>query len=421
MKSLAGKRLLIISSDANDLEIVSAAKEMGVYVVCCDRYADWDISPAKKVADAAWDVDYNDVETIKSLCEKEKIDGVIAGYGEDRVQAACRISNAIGRPFYATEEQINITRNKRLFKEVCSQYGVRVPKEYCTTVPMTQEEIDAIHYPVIVKPSDNGGRKGITICQSESQLKEAIDLAVAFSKDGKIVVEEYLSGVEMSSVYTMKDGEISLSCVSDKYSAGEGYKAALCGFVMTPSRFYDEYVREIDPGIKNMLRAIGAKNGMAYFQHLATPTGIVPFEMGFRLNGNNDYKVIRKYNDIDYMKMLISYSLTGDMGDSLEKDNPKFKELYCTYVVQLNAGKIAKMDYSAIEKRENIDDIFIWKKEGDIVIESSTNTHKCGMIKFTAKTVAEVYETVQDIQKNLLIIDEAGNSMLMNRYEGDWL
>lgn len=422
MKDVQGKRLLIVSSDANDLEIVNAAREMGVYVVCCDRYENWDVSPAKKAADAAWNVDYTDIETVKALCEKEKIDGVLAGYGEDRVYAACKISNAIGTPFYATEEQIDITRNKRLFKETCARYGVRVPKEYCFSLPMSAEDMAAIEYPVIVKPSDNGGRKGITICYDEAQLKEAIELAIAFSKDGNIVVEEYLSGIEMSSVYTMKDGEISLSCVNDKYSAGsEGYQAALCGFVVTPSRFYEQYVREIDPGIKHMLRSIGAKNGMAYFQHIATPKGIVPFEMGYRINGNNDFKVIRKYNGIDYMKMLISHSVSGDMGDSLEKDNPLFGEYACTYVVQLNAGKISKVDYSGIEKRENIDDIFIWKNAGDTVIESSTNTHKCGMIKFHAQTVEEIYETVNAIHEKVLILDENGDSMLMNRFEGDWL
>ena len=54
-------------------------------------------------------------------------------------------------------------------------------------------------------------------------------------------------------------------------------------------------------------------------------------------------------------------------------------------------------------------------------MEFSTNTHKCGMIKFHAKTVEEIYETVRDIHEKVLILDEQGSSMLMNRFEGDWL
>ena len=129
MKQLTGKKLLVITSDSNDLVFVQAAKELGAYVVCCDRYADWEISPAKKMADEAWDIDYSKVDEIAAKCREVGIDGVIAGYGEDRVTAACRIANAIGTPFYATEEQINITRNKRLFKDLCIKHNVPVPAD----------------------------------------------------------------------------------------------------------------------------------------------------------------------------------------------------------------------------------------------------------------------------------------------------
>ena len=91
--------------------------------------------------------------------------------------AACKISEAIGSPFYATEEQIGLTRNKRLFKKLCSQYGIMTPYEYCYSLPMTPREKAAIKYPVIVKPSDSGGRKGISIIEYESQLDMAVEAA----------------------------------------------------------------------------------------------------------------------------------------------------------------------------------------------------------------------------------------------------
>ena len=139
-------------------------------MICCDRYSDWKISPAKEAADAAWNIDYTDTESVVEMCRREGVNGVIAGYGEDRVMAACRISNAIGAPFYATEEQINITRNKRHFKKLCNQYGVLTPAEYCYELPMSEEDLRKIHYPVIVKPSDNGGRKGFLSVKMKCSL-----------------------------------------------------------------------------------------------------------------------------------------------------------------------------------------------------------------------------------------------------------
>ena len=417
MKTLKGKRLLVISSDSSDIEFVKAAKELDMEVVCCDRYEDWNISPAKLISDDAWNMDYTDTEAVAKKCREENIDGVIAGYGEDRVLAACRVSNAIGTPFYATEEQINITRDKRLFKKICNECGVNTPREYSLGIPMDREDLDKVKYPVIVKPSDNGGRKGISVCLNEAQLTKAVKDAADYSKTGEVVVEEYLTGVELSAIYTISNGEASFSCLNDKYISQENENSSLCDFVITPSRFYDEYLRTVDAGIKKLLKHIGAKNGVANFQLIAAPDGIKAFEMGYRVNGNNDFKVIRKYNDIDFMKMLITYVTTGDMGDSLSKDNPLFKEYYCTLTLLLKAGKIAKTDYSKLKELDNIDDISVWKKPGDTIYNTGTNAQKAGMIKFSAKNMDEVKRTVQFIHENLIVEDENGNSMKMKLFD----
>jgi len=422
MKNLKEKRLLVISSDGSDIEFVNAAKEMGVYVVCCDRYSDWNISPAKQLADDAWNMDYSDTEAVAEKCREAGIDGVIAGYGEDRVTAACRISEAIGAPFYATEAQINFTRNKRLFKEACARHGVPVPKEFCTKLPLSDEDRARIEYPVIVKPSDNGGRKGISVCHTADELDASIKYAEENSKNGEVVIEEFLTGIELAAIYTMVDGEISLSCVNDKYVSQDGSGVAkLCDFVITPSTYFDRFLKEVDPGIKALLKEIGAENGVANFQLIANKDKISAFEMGYRVNGNNDFKVIRKYNDIDFLKMLISYSVSGEMGDDLSKDNPRFCEYYCTYVVHLKEGTIGKIDYSALIGHPAIDDISIWRKSGDSILPTGTNAHKSGMIKFSAKTLEDVESIVREIQKKLIIEDTEGNPMALTKFSPERL
>ncbi len=418
MKTLRDKKLLVVSSDSSDLEFIKAAKEMGVYVVCCDRYTDWNKSPSKFFADDAWDLDYSKTEAVVEKCLSEKIDGVIAGYGEDRVLAACRISKAIGSPFYATEEQIQFTRNKKLFKKECVRCGLKVPQDFCVSIPMSEEELTAVKYPVIVKPADNGGRKGISVCNSKTELLEAIRIAEEYSLTGEVVVEEYLIGSELCAVYTISDGNISLSCLNDKYVSQDGSEMAqLCDFVVTPSKYYEKYLKEVDASVKTLLRRIGAKNGVANFQFIAAADGITAFEMGYRINGNNDYKVAEKYNNINFMKMLISYSLTGDMGDSIEKDNAAFSEYYCTYVVHLKPGTVGTVNYGKLYEHKKMEDISIWRKEGDTVLSTGTNAHKSGMIKFTASDYQEILDTIDFIRSNLVIKDEDGQDMCMYRLD----
>lgn len=416
MNNLEGKRLLIVSSDGSDRALLKAARELGLYVICCDKY-DATRSPTKAMADEAWDIDYSQTELVAEKCREVGVDGVIAAYAENRVDAACRISKAIGKPFYATEEQLDLTRNKILFKELCEKYSIPTPYHYKLSIPLVDEQIDAIHFPVIVKPSDSGGRKGITVCYNKEQLVSAVDLALAESIYKDVVVEQFLVGTEMSAVYTIMDGKASLSCLNDKYiSEDQDSKGFLCTFVITPSKFLKKYYEKVDHKVKDMLKAIGAENGVATFQMMACKEGIYIFEMGYRINGNNDFTIIEKENGLNYCHMLMSYSLTGSMGDDLEKDNPFFKHYHGTFVVLLHAGKITKLDYEELKCINGIEDIYFTKQLGDVVSDRATNVHKSGMIKFSADTLDEVKRLVHYIQIHLHIEDENGNSMLFEEF-----
>lgn len=422
MDRVKGKRLLVISSDSSDIAFVKAAKEMGVYVVCCDRYCDWEISPAKKIADDAWNIDYTDTEQVVQKCREEHIDGVIAGYGEDRVAAASRISQKLGTSFYATEEMINITRNKRKFKELCKKYNIPVPLDFCSSLPVTHAQREKIKYPVIVKPSDNGGRKGISVCTDETQLDAAVYLAARQSKYNEIIIEEYLRGVELCAVYTICDGKASLSCLNDKYiSQEQGGTSRLCDAVITPSGYYELYQETIDAGVKALLKDIGAKNGVANFQLIFSNGCIKAFEMGYRINGNDDFKVIRKYNHIDFMKMLISHSLTGTMGDDINKDNPIFPQYNCTLCMHVHEGTIGKLEYNSLQGKPGIDDICILKSPGSVIKESGTNAHKALMVKMSAKTLSEITDLIHFTQNNIRIEDTAGRNMLFKQFDANRL
>lgn len=421
-KSLSGKKLLIISSDGNDIPLVEAGKSLGAYVICCDKYTDYKVSPAKAIADEAWDMDYSETAAVADKCRECGVDGLISGYGEDRVYAASKISEAIGRPFYATPEQINLTRNKVLFKQLCRQHGILTPNDYQITFPVTDDQLKSIRFPVIVKPSDNGGRKGISICQNREELRSAAELALEQSNSKEIVVEDFLTGVEMSAIYTVADGLISLSCLNDKYASEDREcEGMLCSFVCTPSRFLDLYRDTVDGKIKALLKAIGVDNGVATFQMMEAGGLIFVFEMGLRINGNNDFTIIEKEHGLNYCKMLIHYSMTGSMGQSLKNDNPYFHKYYGTFVVLLRSGRIRKIDCSELKEKEEIYDILFTKSEGDYVLNIASNVHKSGLIKFSVNTMEEVKEMIHFIQTHLHIEDENGNDMLFSEFDSSRL
>ena len=414
--NLKDKKLLIISSDSKDKGFVENAHDLGVYVIACDRYSDHNISPSKKIADEAWDIDYNNFEEIAKKAKDAGVNGLIAGYGEDRVAAAAKISEILGTPFYATSKQIEFTRDKNAFKNACIKHGIKIPKSFDVNSEKTE-----IKFPVIIKPSDNGGRKGITICNRPEDFHDAIKYAKENSKNGEVVIEEYIKGIELMAVYTLKDGEYSLSCLNDKYLSEDPDGPTLCDVAMGPSRFLDKFMKEVDPAIKLLLKSINAKNGVANFQFIANEDGIFAFEMGYRVNGNDDWKTIERYNGINNIKMIINFSLTGNMGDDLKKDNPYFPEYATTLCGYIKAGTIGEIEKDGLKNIPNIYDIFFTKQVGSKIPEGHTNAKKTFLIKFTAKSLEQVSETIKKIQDNIKITDVNGNDMLLKKFDTDRL
>ena len=96
-ENLKGKKLLVIGSEEADLNIVKTAQSLGVYVIAVDGKEKSPTTVAKNVANESWDIDYFETEKICSKCLEKGIDGVITGYSEFRVLAACRIANKLGK------------------------------------------------------------------------------------------------------------------------------------------------------------------------------------------------------------------------------------------------------------------------------------------------------------------------------------
>ena len=109
----------------------------------------------------------------KKLAKKIKVDGVIAGYSEFRVENMIKLTKRLELPCYITEEQLEITRDKIKFKDCCRKYGVPVVKEYKTI-----EEVN--EYPVIVKPTDRAGSIGISIANNYDELLKAYKYDLGF-------------------------------------------------------------------------------------------------------------------------------------------------------------------------------------------------------------------------------------------------
>lgn len=422
-QDLRGKRLLILGCSQDECQIVEAAREMGVYTITTDNHENWDDAPAKKLADEAWNISWADIPALKEKALERKVDGVIAGYSEFRTNCAIKLSRELGTHFYIEdEEQLAVTRDKLLFKSVCRQNNVPVARDFYVTAEMKQEDLDAIEYPVIVKPTDNAGSRGITFCNSADTIVDSLEYALSFSESKRVVVEEVLQGHEVVAYYTIAGGEAAFSSIFDKYARieREGFNALMDAYVY-PSNRLDQYLQEHDENVKALVRKIGLKNGVISLQGFAQPDGsIVFFELGFRLGGTSAFHYTEHFNGVSHMRMLISHSLTGNMHpEELCKEDPSFGGNYgCTFTLLSKDGTIgSQTGEEEVAAMPNVLHTCFYHKLGTTIKNNGSQFSKTFRAYIVGADLDEIRATIRKIQSTVKVLNTEGENMLYDEFD----
>ena len=236
-------RILILGGAALHCGVVETARKMGVetYVTDCLSVED---SPAKQIADHAWDLDIREYDRIIDRCRKEGIDGVLNVYIDPCQIPYQKICEKLGLPCFATSEQYSIFSDKKQFLKTCSENGVDIIEQYQESDFLSDNS--DIRYPVYVKPSDSRGSRGQAVCTSRAEVKTAIDAAKKESGNGEVVIERFMEGFQdIQLTYYVIDGEPHLACIAPWEATGDMYRESLApGGIPCPS-----FNREIINGV----------------------------------------------------------------------------------------------------------------------------------------------------------------------------
>ena len=160
---LKGKRLLVLGGTRISCEIIRKAMQMGLTVGVADYYPR-EQSPGKLIADEDYEVSTLDVDAVAALIKKQRFDGVLTGFSDMLLPYYAEICRKAGLPSYGTKEQFELFTNKERYKALCRKYGVPTVEEYRVD-PETVDDSE-IRYPVLVKPADGSGSRGIMVCHN---------------------------------------------------------------------------------------------------------------------------------------------------------------------------------------------------------------------------------------------------------------
>lgn len=343
------KKLAVIGANYLQIPLVKKAKDMGIEVHC---FAWEDGAVCKEIADYFYPISILEKKEVLKVCQKVKIDAITTIASDVAVLTVNYVAGKLG--LISNDEKYSlITTNKYLMRQCFSEYIVPSPK-FCLSDGKLPKEAESFKYPLIVKPTDRSGSRGVEKVYSEKELQAAINRACDVSFQKKAIIEEFVGGREISVESISFKGEHFILQITDKVTTEEPFFVELEHH--QPSSLPKEIKERVCVIVLNALNALHIEYGASHSELKITDDGdIRVIEIGARMGGDFiGSDLVRLSTGYDFVKGVIEVAF-GHF-EKPKKTLDKFSGVYflCKEAEYIKSYIENKEKYLAVEASEII-------------------------------------------------------------------
>ena len=385
------KTIMVIGGGLLQTPVITTAKKMGYQVIVTDYNPD---AIGMKDADIPIIMSTRDIQGSVRVAKRQNeitpISGVLT-VGTDASMTVAAVANALNLPgikFDDAEAATNKLKMRMRFKEHNIPSPAFLP---VWTLSDAKKGCKILGYPVVMKPSDNMGARGVMRIDNANQVGDAFKFAKSASPSGELIIEQFMEGPELSIDAIIFNEEITITGVADRIIE---YPP---NFVETghtmPSHLKLDMLEDACDVMRRGVKALGLTTGAAKGDIKVTKSGAMIGEIAARLSGGFMSAYTYPLScGVDLMKAMIEVSLGQEPGN-LE---PLFNRVAIERAVICKPGIVKKI--SGLEealKVPGIEEIFLNIKEGDTVVKPTSNVEKSGNIIATGDTLKDAEAAVK--------------------------
>ena len=386
------KKLMLLGGLRYLLPVIKAAHEQGYYVITADYLPN---NIAHQYADEYCNVSIVDKEAVLKEAERMQIDGIMSFACDPGVIAASYVQNKLGLPSFGPFESVEILQNKDRFRSFLQKNGFNVPlAKGFDSIEAAMEEIYWYPWPVIVKPTDAAGSKGVTRVDKAEDLRPALEYAMAHSISGHIIVEEFIEkqGCSSDTDSMSVDGKLVFtSYCAQRFdlNATNPYTPAAYSW---PSTFTKEQEDYLTSEIQRLITLLGLKT-VVYNIETRIGTNGKPYimELTPRGGGNRLCEMLHYATGVD-MITAITRAMVGDPIEPIEQMpyNGHWAEII------LHADRSGVFDHLEISNDlpAEIVEQDLWVKKGDIVESFEGANNAIGTLVLRFETAEELEHAI---------------------------
>lgn len=297
------KKILILGGSHRDIPLINAAKELGYFVITLGSKAYY---IGHKYSDKAYLVDFNDLEAVEKIYIQEKVSFLLPGCGEESYLNTVKLSKKLAIGNMDSLETAKLIHNKWTFKEFCLANNISVPKGY-----HHRAKKETLNFPVVVKPTNLSGGRGVEIVHNENELHKALTLAQQHTDE--IFLEEYIEGELIAYSVFIQDQKIV-------YSFSGADISYLNKYLITtayPIQLSFDTQKRLHNDVESIAKKLQLKNGMFHLQVIVKERIPYIIDVTRRIAGDLYPYLIEQCHGIEYSKAVVEAYTQGSITQNL--------------------------------------------------------------------------------------------------------
>lgn len=386
------KKLMLLGGLRYLLPVIEEAHKLGVYVITADYLPD---NIAHKYSDEYCNVSIIDKEAVLKVAQELKIDGILSHAVDPGVVSAAYVAEKMGLPFQCSYKAACIMQDKSLFRKFLTENGFNCPKaKGYNNVVDALSDVDFFNWPVIVKPVDSAGSKGVTKVENKADLKSAIENALSASISKNFIIEDFLDkvGAQSSADIFTVDGKLVYPAYSDQLfdeNAANPYTPAI---EIWPASMEQKYQDDLTTQLQRLFLLLDVKSGIYNVESRVCSDGkAYIMEVSPRGGGNR----IAELQDMATRQSLIQNEIKKALHMPMDDiTKPVYDGIWCNYILHsYKEGTLISVDIDPEFQRKFVRDIGLIVKPGDKIVPFTGANNSLGtlFLRFSTREELKIF------------------------------
>lgn len=389
------KKLMILGGSRYALPVIQAAKKLGIYTITADYLPD---NIAHKFSDEYVNVSIIDKEKTLEAAKEHNIDGIMSFACDPGVVTAAYVAEQMELPNVGPYESVCILQNKGKFREFLKENGFTVPvAKHYNNVEDALIDVNIFNWPVIVKPTDSAGSKGVTRVDNPKNLGKSIKYALSFSHSNEFIIEDFImqKGYSSDTDSFSIDGElkfVSFNCQRFDGKAKNPYTPAAYSW---PSSMTSLHQNELNNEIQRLLKLLKMRTSI---YNIETREGIdgkaYIMEVSPRGGGNRLAECLRYATGVDIITNMVKYSVGLPLDEIIQKP---YDGCWAEIILHSDKPGIFKELWISDEILDNIVERDLWIEEGTSVGGFEAANEAIGTLIFKFESQERIDEVLGNL------------------------